>query len=82
MGLHGGVLLGVVALRDNDGGREPEAAGGKRHALAVVAPGGADGTGDVRPPAPEPVHGEQPPARLEGADGGVVLVLDPDLGPD
>ena len=79
-GAHGGVLLDRVAVRDPDLDRNAVAAGREGDRLAVVA---ARGRGDPRRPAapPEIVEVDQPPAQLEGARGGVVLVLQPDLGP-
>ena len=77
-GAHGGVLLGRVAARDVDERAEAGSAGGAGLALAVVAAGRGDDAGAVGLRAAEPVDQRDAAADLEGAGGGVVLVLDPD----
>ena len=77
--LHGGVLLAAVSLRDHQGCAEAGAAGGIGDALAVVAAGRGDDSGDLRVLAAQLLHVDDAAAQLEGADGRVVLVLDPDL---
>jgi len=80
-GPHGPVLLRAVALRHADHRRDPQAARGESDALAVIAAGGGYHLADIRPGPPEIVQVDEATAHLEGAGGGVVLVLDPDLAP-
>src|SRR5215469_11897819 len=48
----------------------------------MIAGGRGDDTAQVRIGAPRLVEIDEPSADLEGADRGVVLVLDPQIGPD
>ena len=76
---HRQVLLDAVAARHHDHRPYAEDARGEGDALAVVAAGRGDHAGQVRLRLLEVAHVDQPAAHLEGADRGVVLVLDPDL---
>jgi hypothetical protein len=76
---HGGVLVGVVAERDDDVDGQTRGASGERQALPVVAGGRRDDAGGVRASAQQPIDEHQPAANLERADRQVVLVLDPDV---
>ena len=78
--LHGAILFAAVAVRDDDGCGQSPAAGRKSYALAVVAASGCDDAGEVWLVAHEPIHVNSRAAQLEGADGRVILMLEPDLG--
>jgi hypothetical protein len=81
LGEHGAVLFAAVAVGDGDDRLEAVEARGHAHSLAVIAPGGGHHAGQGGLGPLEPIDIDQGPAQLEGADGGVVLVLDPGLGP-
>ena len=55
-------------------------AGGEGDRLTVIAARGGDDAAGAGMAPPEVVHVGEAAAHLEGADGRVVLVLDPDLG--
>src|SRR5436309_14497257 len=78
-GAHGGVLLGAVAMRDDDGDRYFEPAPGISERLAVIAAGGRDQPVRRRMFARQPADIDQAATHLEGADRRVVLVFYPDL---
>ena len=79
-GDHSAVLLDGIAVRHDDRGGDADTRGGKGDRLAVVTPGrGADACGIGRA-LPEARHVDDAAADLEGADRGVVLVLDGDIG--
>ena len=79
-GAHRRVLAGRIALGHHQRRGEAEAGRGVGDALAVVAPGGGDHAGGLAVPS-QIVHVDEAAPHLEGADRGVVLVLDPNLGP-
>ncbi len=81
-GLHRGVLLGRIALGDDDHRRNAVARGGERDRLAVIAAGGGDEPFWLAAAAAQRLHIDQPAARLERSGRGVVLVLDHHLGAD
>ena len=74
---HGAILLPAVAVRDDDDGFETEEARGKADALTEIAAGSSDHALEVWLRSLEPFEIDESAAKLEGADGGVVLVLDP-----
>jgi hypothetical protein len=78
-GAHRRVLRCAVAMRYDDGGRQPIAARGKADRLPVVAARRADNAAHRARRAAEVVEVHQPAAQLEGADRSVVLVLHPHL---
>src|SRR5271154_4962762 len=77
---HGGVLFTAIAVRNQDRNADAGAMARKGQALAVVAAGGADDARDLRPLAAAAIHENEAAANLEGADWGVILMLDPNLG--
>ena len=75
---HRGVLLNRIAERADDGGGDADTPGAEGNGLAVVAArGGDDAVG--QPVVLAALHGDDAAPHLEGADGRMVLVLDPDL---
>ena len=79
LGEHGLVLLRAVAVGDDDDGFETEKAGGEANALSEIAAGGRDDAGEGGVSIFEPVQVDDCSANFEGADLGVVLMLDPCL---
>ncbi len=79
---HRPVLLDAVAMRYHDRGGEAEAGGGIGDALPVIAAGSGHHPAQLRLGAPDLVEIDEPAAQFERADRGVVLVLDPNFGPD
>src|SRR6478672_2142886 len=78
---HRPVLLDAVAERRNDRNRPSVTTGSERHRLAVVPARRSNDAGNARLRPEEIVHVDEPAPDLEGADGRVVLVLHPHLGP-
>ncbi len=76
---HGGVLLGRIAVRHHDRDRHVFLRAREGERLAMVAARRGDHALHVRALAREPVEIHEPAAHLEGADRGVVLVLDHDI---
>ena len=79
---HRRVLLGRIAMRYDDRGRQSGALRGESERLAVIAARRRDDAFDMRPFAFEPLHVEEASAQLESADRRVIFVLDEDLGAD
>src|SRR5579871_5051757 len=79
-GRHRPVLFDAVAVRNDDRRRQPEPGRGIGDALAVIAAGRGDHSGELRLAAFELVEIDEPAAQFESADRGVVLMLDPQLG--
>src|SRR5713226_2042970 len=73
---HRAVFLDRIAVRHIDGHRHAITAPRKGEALAVVAPGGRDQSSGLRPLALQAINIDEPATHLEGADRGVVLMLD------
>ena len=78
-GLHGSVLLARVAARHEDRARNAGARRGQRDRLAMVAARRGDDAIELRPLRLRRVEIDDAAAHLEGADGRMVLVLDPHL---
>ena len=79
---HRPVLLDAVAVRHDDRRAKAQTRCGKGDALPVIAAGRRHHAADLRLRAPDLVEIDEAAAQLEGADRGVVLVLDPQLGAD
>src|SRR5215472_2631478 len=79
---HRPVFLDAVAVRRDDRRLDAQARAGECDALPMIAGGRGDDTAQVRMRAPQLVEIDESAADLEGADRRVVLVLDPQLGPD
>src|SRR5690606_22162671 len=79
-GTHRRVLLDRVSLRHIDDGAQARPRRRPRLGLAVVAARRRDDAGAVGTGAAQPVDEGDGAARLEGADGPMVLVLDSGLG--
>lgn len=72
-------FLRVIAVRHHDDGTQAILTGGEGDGLAMVAGGGGDDAPGVRFAAFQLVQVDQPAADLEGADRGVVFMLQPEL---
>ena len=79
LGAHGGVFLGAVAERDDDGDRNLGAGPGIGKGLAVIAARGGDNALDVGAVTFQAVKVGDATTDLEGAGRSVVFVLDPDF---
>ena len=79
---HRAVFLDAVAVGHNDGCSEPETACGIGDALPVIAAGGRHDAACRRLATLQIVQIDEPAAQFEGANRGVVFVLDPDFRTD
>ena len=78
-GLHRRVLLARIADRHENGARHACARRRKCDRLAMIAARGGDDAVELRGSSLEPIEIDNATPHLEGADGRVVLVLDPHL---
>ena len=79
---HRAIFLFAVAMGNHDQGLQSMQSRSHSHALTMVASRGRNNTFEPRLRLLQPVHVDQCAAQLERSNRGVILVLQPGLGPE